>query len=349
MVECKVFVFILIFLLSVFCVIFIKLSNVETIEERMLFNDFIENYNKTYKIGSEEYETRFKSFQKSLLQIDYLNGAQNNIADTAFYGITKFSDLSSNEFDDRYLVYEHKKNSHHRRHAKSSNLKHRSKRSVTLPRKVDWRKKQCVSAVKNQFTCGACWAFSAIETVESMVALKTGKLKILSVQEFIDCAKNGNLGCDGGDTCNLLQWIVDNDVGIQEEEDYPLVLKTEQCKLKEVGKGVHVASNYTCDYLVGEEDTLLESLAYHGPVAVAVNALTWQYYLGGVIKFHCDGSLENLNHAVQIVGYDLDATPPYYIVRNSWGEDFGQKGYLKIAIGSNVCGIASEVVSLDVL
>lgn len=63
MVECKVFIFILIFLLSVFFVIFIKLSNVETIEERMLFNDFIENYNKTYKIGSEEYETRFKTFQ----------------------------------------------------------------------------------------------------------------------------------------------------------------------------------------------------------------------------------------------------------------------------------------------
>lgn len=73
-----------------------------------------------------------------MLQIDYLNGAQNSIADTAFYGITKFSDLSSNEFDDRYLMYEHEKNSHHRRHGKSQNSKHRSKRSITLPRKVDW-------------------------------------------------------------------------------------------------------------------------------------------------------------------------------------------------------------------
>ena len=51
--------------------------------------------------------------------------------------------------------------------------------------------------------------------------------------KFIDCARNGNMGCDGGDTCNLLQWIIDNNVSIKEEQDYPLVLKTEVCKLKE--------------------------------------------------------------------------------------------------------------------
>lgn len=79
-------------------------------------------------------------------------------------------------------------------------------------------------------------------------------------------------------------------------------------------------------------------LAYHGPVVVAVNALTWQFYIGGVIQFHCDGALESLNHAVQLVGYNLDASPPYYIARNSWGKLFGEKGYLRIAIGSNICG-----------
>ena len=89
---------------------------------------------------------------------------------------------------------------------------------------------------------------------------------------------------------------------------------------------------------VGAEDELLESIAIHGPVAAAVNALSWQNYLGGVIHFHCDGAFSSLNHAVQIVGYDKSAAIPFYIVRNSWGTVFGDNGYLYIAIGNNMCG-----------
>jgi cathepsin O len=91
--------------------------------------------------------------------------------------------------------------------------------------------------------------------------------------------------------------------------------------------------------LVGAEDVILMHLAHHGPVAVAVNAVNWQNYLGGVIQFHCDGGPEHINHAVQIVGYDRSAPIPHYVVRNSWGVEFGHNGYLYIAIGSNLCGM----------
>lgn len=342
------------FIILCFFAIPIKIKNVSNVEERALFDTFTKKYNRSYNDHPEEYESRFKIFQESLEQIKKLNSHENDKYPTAFYGITKFADINGQEFDDKYLTYEHKKNSHRRRKVTlryQQNTSNRLKRSIGdgLPKSVDWRKKGCVTKVKNQKTCGACWAFSAIGTVESMVAIKTGVLKTFSTQEIIDCARYGNMGCDGGDTCNLLQWLVDNNVGIQEEAEYPLVLKTQTCKLKESTKGVHVASNFSCDYLVGEEDTLLALLAYHGPVAVAVNALTWQFYLGGIIQFHCDGALENLNHAVQLVGYDLNSIPPYYIAKNSWGTSFGDSGYIKIAIGSNVCGVASEVAALDVL
>lgn len=84
-------------------------------------------------------------------------------------------------------------------------------------------------------------------------------------------------------------------------------------------------------------------------MAAAVNALTWQNYLGGVIQYHCDGSFGALNHAVQIVGYDNTAVSPFYIVRNSWGSLFGDNGYAYIGIGNNLCGIANQVSSLNVI
>lgn len=94
---------------------------------------------------------------------------------------------------------------------------------------------------------------------------------------------------------------------------------------------------------VNKEDQLLEAINFYGPVTVAVNALLWQNYLGGVIQYHCDGSIQNLNHAVEIVGYDRSGPVPYYIVKNSWGTQYGDKGYMRIAIGNNVCGIANQV------
>lgn len=101
--------------------------------------------------------------------------------------------------------------------------------------------------------------------------------------------------------------------------------------------------------MVDHEDIILQAISTKGPVAVAINAISWQHYLGGVIQFHCNGSPMLLNHAVQIVGYDLTADIPHYIVRNSWGKDFGDAGYLYVAIGKNMCGIANEVTILNVL
>lgn len=94
---------------------------------------------------------------------------------------------------------------------------------------------------------------------------------------------------------------------------------------------------------------MLKYLATHGPIVVAINAISWQNYLGGIIQYHCNDSQYSLDHAVQIVGYDLTEDTPYYLVRNSWGKDFGNDGYLKIKIGGNLCGIANEVAIIDVM
>lgn len=97
-------------------------------------------------------------------------------------------------------------------------------------------------------------------------------------------------------------------------------------------------TNRACSSFVNAESDLLTLLVTHGPVAAAVNAMSWQNYLGGIIQYHCDGSYNSLNHVVQIVGYDMAARIPHYIIKNSWGSTFGNKGYIYIAIGKNLCG-----------
>lgn len=114
----------------------------------------------------------------------------------------------------------------------------------------------------------------------------------------------------------------------------------------------HTTTSYICNNIrsyINEEIKMLWLLSQIGPIVATVNAQLWQNYLGGIIQFHCNGDYINLNHAVEVVGYDRTGDIPYYIVRNSWGPEFGDKGYLKIAIGSNMCGIANQVSAVEVM
>ncbi|KAG1681410.1 Cathepsin O [Nymphon striatum] len=211
----------------------------------------------------------------------------------------------------------------------------RTKREILneIPQKFDWRGKGVLTEIKDQKSCGACWAFSVVETVETMYALKSKSLVDLSVQQVIDCSADGNK-CNGGDTCQTLKWLVDDRVKIELEKDYPTTLVNEACRAKHPPDGVTVR-NFACHNFTSNEFEILKTIAYHGPVVAAVNSRSWHDYLGGIIQYHCD---DKVDHAIQIVGYDLTGEVPFYIVRNSWGSSFGHDGYLYVKIGANVCG-----------
>lgn len=117
-----------------------------------------------------------------------------------------------------------------------------------IPRKVDWREKGIISPVFNQGACGACWAYSTIETIEAMVALKTNRpVEKLSVQQIVDCATEGNYGCDGGDTCAALVWMADNNVKITTDQEYPMKDSAGFCKMSNFKSGIQIMNNFTCD------------------------------------------------------------------------------------------------------
>ncbi|EZA49885.1 cathepsin O isoform X1 [Ooceraea biroi] len=332
----------------------IRVEPDKNVEDAKLFANYIDRYNKSYKDNPEEYKKRFERFQRSLQHIERMNGFRSS-QESAYYGLTEFSDLSGDEFLERTLMpdlsvrsQKHTRASYHRQHSTGS--VNRVKRMPGILPKFDWRDKGVVGPVRSQESCGACWAFSTVGVAESMYAIKNGTLYPFSVQEMIDCMP-GDYGCQGGDICSLLSWLLASKTEIISENDYPLTWRTDTCRLSKISakaqRGITV-TDFTCDSFVDAEKELLKTLAIHGPVAVAVNAMSWQNYLGGVIQYHCDGSFESVNHAVQIVGYDLTASIPHYIVKNSWGPTFGDKGYLYIALGKNLCGIANQVSSLDV-
>ncbi|KAF5296991.1 hypothetical protein FQR65_LT10143 [Abscondita terminalis] len=324
------------------------------------FSEYMRVYNKSYKNDSI-YRHRYKNFLDASPIVDNLNRVPKYNS-SAVYGTTKFSDMSTEEFKNIYLqddlpqrITARKLNKLRadnsgelRKHRKLKKHKRATVTEKSLPLKVDWRDKHVVSKVNNQKSCGACWAFSTIENMESMYAIKYKKLPRLSVQQAIDCARYSNEGCDGGDDCTFLEWLQDYNIKVYSEDVYPLHLKNEECK--NTNDSFYVQINaFDCDSFVDQEEYILQAIATIGPVAVAVNAISWQYYVEGVIQFNCGGNFDLLNHSVQLVGYDLTAEIPHYIARNSWGEDFGDKGYLYLAIGDNLCGLANEVSALTVL
>merc|ERR1712187_1057877 len=193
------------------------------------------------------------------------------------------------------------------------------------PSRKDWREANVVTPAKNQGGCGSCWTFAATEVLESHLAIATGKLMELAPQTFVDCVKNpnecgGSGGCEGATA--ELAFNYTRDFGIALEKDLPYQARDMQCpKYKAAAKGtgyVHLPTN--------DADALETALATKGPVAVSV-AANWGRYEGGIFSGSCSDDDCSIDHAVVAVGYDKD----YWLIRNSWGEDWGEKGYIRLS------------------
>ncbi|XP_038624542.1 cathepsin K [Tachyglossus aculeatus] len=207
------------------------------------------------------------------------------------------------------------------------------------PDAVDYRKKGYVTPVKNQGQCGSCWAFSSVGALEGQLKKKMGRLLDLSPQNLVDCVAN-NDGCGGGYMTNAFQYVHDNR-GIDSEDAYPYIGQDEPCRYSPTGKAAK-CRGYR-EIPVGDEKALKRAVARVGPVAVAIDASlsSFQFYSKGVyFDENCNGA--NLNHALLAVGYGAQKGAKHWIIKNSWGEEWGNKGYVLMARNkNNACGIAS--------
>ncbi|XP_068228799.1 procathepsin L-like [Palaemon carinicauda] len=213
---------------------------------------------------------------------------------------------------------------------------------VIMPESIDWRKKGAVTKVKDQEACGSCWAFSATGALEGQHYRQTESLVSLSEQNLIDCSeKFGNNGCNGGLMDNAFQYIKANG-GIDTEDSYPYEAEDDKCRYNPDGAGAE--DQGFVDIPEGNEQALKKAIAMVGPVSVAIDASqdSFQLYDHGVYS-DPDCSSENLDHGVLAVGYGTtDDGQDYWLVKNSWGDSWGDEGYIKIARNqNNMCGIAS--------
>ncbi|KAG9467369.1 hypothetical protein GDO78_015081 [Eleutherodactylus coqui] len=284
-------------------------------------------------VGERSPADRYGIFLKSLERHALLNSDARGSGD-AYYGINQFSGLSPEEFANLYLQ------SYPSRSLDPYVPSKAALGGSALPSRFDWRDKKLVTGVKNQLDCGACWAFSIVGAIESRNAIIGHPLEDLSVQQVIDCSYLDK-GCNGGSTDNALKWLNQSHTKLVKSSEYPFKATTGACHyFPPTEFGVSIKGYEAYDFSDYEEQ-MMNILINVGPIAVIVDAVSWQDYLGGIIQHHCSSG--HSNHAVLVVGFDKTGDTPYWIVKNSWGTSWGIDGYVHVKMGQNICGIADFV------
>jgi hypothetical protein len=321
----------LLVVLSLVCIALAVRTGSSPSHTRKAFNDFKTKYGKVYASADEEAK-RFRYFQ------DNLRDAARHQAKNpkAKFGVTKFSDLSPEEMA-QYRMPGLDWSKFPRAPVKTNftTIKRPGFPKGPDPTNWDWFQQGVCTPVYNQGQCGSCWAFSATETIESYMVIGGGSLTQLSMEQIVDCDTNGqDQGCNGGFPTGAYQYV-QSAGGIDTYASYPYTAEGGQagsCQFNQQNVATNVASYNS----ISGESGLYSQASSAGPVSVCVDASSWSSYQGGVLT-DCGN---NVDHCVQLTGYaNYGQSGAYWIVRNSWGTDWGQSGFIWIEIGQDLCSI----------
>ncbi|KAG6515791.1 hypothetical protein ZIOFF_026221 [Zingiber officinale] len=304
-------------------------------EVRMLYLEWRAKHRPAEKaLDLDEY--RLEVFKENLRLVEEHNAAADRGVHAFRLGMNQFADLTNEEFRARFLG-----NFSRLRRSASGKIssRYRLREGDDLPDSIDWREKGAVVPVKDQGQCGDCWAFSTVAAVEGINKIVTGNLISLSEQELLDC-DTGNDGCDGGHMDVAFKFIIDNG-GINSEENYLYTGEQGTCDTNKVD--AHVVSIDSYENVPSNNEKSLQKAVANQPVSVGIETgENFKLYDSGIYTADCG---TNLDHAVTIVGYGTENDKDYWIVKNSWGENWGESGYIRmernIAERSGKCGIAS--------
>ena len=328
----------------------IEIDQVKLFEKYM---KFLNKFDKTYSTLQEVNE-RFSIFlgnYKALLEArketeDDNQDIEESEDDRMKLGVTDLFDLSDEEYEKQYMGYSVPEDevtisgtpSEESFIITNETDSDTIRNLQSVPTSFDWRDKGVVGVVKNQGSCGCCYAFSVAANIESLYAIKHGELLNFSEQQILNC-DSSQKGCNGGVIGRSFDYIKNsNGLGLTSSLKY--VARKQSCSnIKGVAKVI--GKKYAGSY---NEDSIARFLFRNGPLSAAVNAKYFKYYRGGIMKYSTYLCGNSLNHAVTIVGYGVSSTgTKYWIVKNSYGKNWGENGYVRIARGT--CSINRYVLT----
>jgi len=318
----------LLFLSFVFCA---------TDEVMARFKSWKEEHGKSYH-SQEEENLRLRNFQATLEEIEI-----QNKQDGAVFVTNQFADMTHEEF---YATVGSFSLDAHAKNYRRSEFEEDNKFEdieVHAPNKMDWRKQNIITAIKNQGQCASCWAVATAEIVETANLMKNKQTPLLSAQQILDCtAKVFDCTMGGAPAWGL---DVIKKIGVTTEQAYPYRATKGNCKYKNNSSPWKISS-YLESYPPNQgkyrpsgpytESWLRDKITASGPSMSSVEVGPWKNYGSGVMKAsQCPQNLQG--HYVQIIGWDMDAKPAYWIARNSWGSRWGESGYIRLEMGTDVC------------
>ena len=300
------------------------------------FNEWLDKFD----IHLEDSMSHFATFDKWLDNDEFIERFNANNS-THVLGHNQFSGMDRKDYK-LYLGY-----------SKSLVSPKLLSRTRILPQavvsSVNWVEKGGVTPVKDQGQCGSCWSFSVTGALEGAFFVKNGLLQSFSEQQLVDCdnLKNGgrDMGCNGGEMDNAFNWIKHNG-GLCSERDYPYESGVTQTQGSCAKSCIAVSGSSVASFVdvPPSDDNQMMAAIMKQPVAIAIEAdqREFQLYKSGVFKTACGTTLD---HGVLVVGYGSESDGDYYLVKNSWGESWGDNGYIKFGrgaeynVGDGQCGM----------
>uniref|UniRef100_A0A1B6CHZ6 Cathepsin propeptide inhibitor domain-containing protein n=1 Tax=Clastoptera arizonana TaxID=38151 RepID=A0A1B6CHZ6_9HEMI len=316
------------------CVIFQNAASLSENGYKEMFEDFVKTHKRVYPTQSEM-EHRYTIFKTNMKKAARL---QRHELGTAVYGTNKFSDFTSTEVE-RLLTNDVTSVSG------SGSTSFAATPKGRLPKRFDWRKRNVVTKIKNQQDCTSGWAFAVTGNIESLWAIKHKQLISLSEQELLDCSGAGQACLSAISTEDAYNAVIKLG-GLHSEDDYPYVGTDRECTLNQSKIAVNISGVVS---LSTDEADMARWLVKHGPIAARINAETMLSYTKGIANPSRWDCLPKINHAVLIVGFGTykhkRKSLPYWIIKNSWGTSWGEKGYMRMVRGKAMCGLNSEAFS----
>jgi cathepsin H len=289
-------------------------------------------YNEFYSPYTTKSDYRFKIFAETLMTIRNHNMGKHSWTQ----GINDFTDMTFEEFEEERLMKPQECSATESKFTVKEDLK------ASVPSSYEWGNFGVVTPVKNQGSCGSCWTFSTIGSMEShWNILGKGRNLTFSEQQLVDCAGDfDNHGCQGGLPSHAFEYIRYAG-GLESDVTYPYTAKDGQCVFRpEISVGYVRFGSYNISQ--GDEVELAERLYNAGPMAVSFQVVSgFKDYKTGVYKVsNCGTTTKDVNHAVLATGYGSENGVNFWNIKNSWGPAWGNQGFFKMERGSNMCAIA---------